>query len=539
MATVPDNFGIGDVCAQLAEMFDAGEKDRLLETVKELLTGALQEANAQSARVAELLKKLYGQKKERISPHQLALALDELRQEQEQLEKSICQPNAPAVEQPPSEAVPRLRKPRGRRPLPAHLPREEIRITPTEEQLAATSGGMRKMGEERSEVLEYVPGHFKVLVYVREVWSNAYGEVVTAPVPVKLIAKGLPGPGLLVQVLLSKFRDKCPLTRQVDIYRRLGVELSRNTLVDWVAAAAELLRPLSRAIYALVLAAYVLQVDDTKLPVLDRRKAKNIKRGHIWALVGDHCYVAYRYTENWCRDKAFKLLRDREGWMQVDAYKGYQCVLALGKAIEVGCLMHARRYFVRAFEGRDLRAAEPLELIRRIYRIEAASKEAGEWPHERLLRRQRETRPLFDAWRTWLDEHAGRIPPKSPLGKAITYAKNHWDALMRPLQDGNLELDNGDVERALRGLAMGRRNWLFAGSDEGAERTAILCTVIESAARHGLDLRLYLQDVLLKLAAGWPPERLDELLPHRWCALHADAARATELAETQPSRAAA
>ena len=133
-----------------------------------------------------------------------------------------------------------------------------------------------------------------------EVWSNAYGEVVTAPVPVKLIAKGLPGPALLVQVLLSKFRDKCPLTRQVDIFRRLGVELSRNTLVDWVGAAAELLRPLSRAIYALVLAAYVLQVDDTKLPVLDRRKAKNIKHGHLWTLVGDHRYVAYRYTENWC-----------------------------------------------------------------------------------------------------------------------------------------------------------------------------------------------------------------------------------------------
>jgi transposase len=133
---------------------------------------------------------------------------------------------------------------------------------------------MRKGREERSEVLEYVPARLKVLAYVREVWSNAYGEVVTAPVPVKLIAKGRPGPALLVQVLLSKFRDKCPLTRQVDIYRRLGVELSRNTLVDWVAAAAELLRPLSRAIFALVLAAYVVQVDDTKLPVLDRRKAK-------------------------------------------------------------------------------------------------------------------------------------------------------------------------------------------------------------------------------------------------------------------------
>lgn len=522
-------------CEQLGRIFDAGDREALISTMRNLLSVALQDNEALRVRVAELLRNLYGRRSERFHPDQLSFGLLAVAPE----------PQAASEPEPAASDERAVKKPahraghRGCHSLPAHLPREEIRLQPTEEQLAATGGQMRKWREERSEVLEYVPAHLKVLVYVREVWSNAYGEVVTAPVPVKLIAKGLPGPALLVQVLLSKFRDKCPLTRQVDIYRRLGVELSRNTLVDWVGAAAELLRPLSRAIYALVLAAYVMQVDDTKLPVLDRRKAKNIKRGHIWALVGDHRYVAYRYTEDWCRDKALKLLRDRQGWMQVDGYKGYHCVFALGKAIEVGCMMHARRYFVRAFEGRDLRAAAPLELIRKMYRVEAASKEAGEWPHERLLRRQRETRPLFDAWQKWLDEHAGRFPPKSPLGRAVTYANNHRDTLIRPLQDGNLELDNGDVERALRGLAMGRRNWMFAGSDEGAERTAILCTVIESAARHGLDLRLYLQDILLKLAAGWPPERLDELLPHRWCALHADAARATELAETQPSRAAA
>lgn len=521
-------------CEQLGRLFDARDRETLISTIRHLLSAALQDNEELRVRVAELLRSLYGRRNERFNPDQLSFGFLAVVPEA----ASEPEPAAP-IEGAAKEPARKRSGHRGCQSLPAHLPREEIRLQPTEEQLAATGGQMRKWREERSEVLEYVPAHLKVLVYVREVWSNAYGEVVTAPVPVKLIAKGLPGPALLVQVLLSKFRDKCPLTRQVDIFRRLGVELSRNTLVDWVGAAAELLRPLSRAIYTLVLAAYVLQVDDTKLPVLDRRKAKNIKSGHIWALVGDHNYVAYRYTENWCRDKAFKLLRDREGWMQVDAYKGYQCVLALGKAIEVGCLMHARRYFVRAFEVRDLRAAEPLELIRRMYRIEAASKEAGEWPHERLLRRQRETRPLFDAWRQWLDAHAGRMPPKSPLAKAITYAQNHWDALIRPLQDGNLELDNGDVERALRGLAMGRRNWLFAGSDEGAERTAILCTVIESAARHGLDLRVYLQDILLKLAAGWPPERLDELLPHRWRVLHADAARAAELAATQPGRAAA
>jgi transposase len=402
MATTPHDFGVGAVRAELAEMFDAGEKDRLLETVEKLLTSALRDANAQSERVAELLKKLYGQKKERISPHQLALALDELRQEQAQLEKSICEPNAPAVEQPPSEAVPRLRKPRGRRPLPAHLPREEIRITPTEEQLAATSGGMRKMSEERSEVLEYVPAHFKVLVYLREVWSNSTGEIVTAPVPDKVIDKGLPGPGLLTQVVVAKYRDHLPLARQVQIYQRAGVELSRNTLVDWVAAVAYLLEALARLIYQRAMQSHTLQVDDTKLPVQDRSKAKNIKRGHIWALVGDHRYVAYKYTDNWRADTTVALLGKRIGWMQVDGYKGYQQVFALGHAMEVGCWMHARRYFVRAFENKDLRAARPLEWIRQ---IEAASREAGESHDERLARRQRDTKPIVDALRAWLVAH--------------------------------------------------------------------------------------------------------------------------------------
>lgn len=528
MAKAPDDFGVDAVCSELAEMFDAGEKDRLLETVKELLTGALQEANAQSARVAELLKKLYGQKKERISPHQLALALDELRQEQEQLEKSICEPNAPAVAQPPSEAVPRLRKPRGRRPLPAHLPREEIRITPTEEQLAATSGGMRKMSEERSEVLEYVPAHFKVLVYVREVWSNSTGEIVTAPVPHKVIDKGLPGPGLLTQIVVAKYRDHLPLARQVQIYQRAGVELSRNTLVDWVAAVAYLLQALARLIHQRAMKCHTLQVDDTKLPVQDRSKAKNIKRGHIWALVGDHRYVAYKYTDNWRADSAIAVLGKRIGWMQVDAYKGYEQVFALGTAVEVGCWMHARRYFVRAFDNKDLRAAKPLEWIRQMYAVERASREAGESHDERLARRQRDTRPILDALRAWLNTHKGCDPPKSLLSKAITYADNHWVALWQPLCDGALELDNGDVERALRGTAVGRKNWLFAGSDEGAERAAIINTVIETAVRHGVDVWQYLYDVLIKLSAGWPMRRLDELLPENWRELHAPSVECVE-----------
>lgn len=525
--------GIEEACDHLAKLFDAGDKDALLGTVRELLSAALHDVDVLSARVAELLRSLYGRRSERISPDQLAWAF------------VSPEPTPEALPEPPPEIELPVPAPRGRRPgrrghtsLPSYLPRQEIRLEPTEEQLANTSGKLRKWREERSEVLEYEPPRLKVLVYVREVWSSEQGEVVIAPAPVKIIPKGLPGPELLVQVVLAKFRDHCPLTRQVAIYRRLGVELSRNTLVDWVAAVAALLAPIARCIRARVMAAYVLQADDTRLPVLDRSKAKNIKRGHLWALVGDHPYVAYVYTESWRGETVFQVLGERTGWLQVDGYVGYERLFTRGQAIEVGCMMHARRYFVRAFRGRDLRAVEPLQHIRKLYAIEAASQAAGEGPEERLRRRQRDSKPHFDALKEWLAAHAGCGPPSLPLGRAITYATNQWQALCRPLEDGRLELDNGECERQMRGPAMGRRNWLFAGSDEGAERTAILCTVLTSAARHGLDLRLYLRDVLLKLAAGWPQRRLEELLPHRWRELHAEAAQAADRAAAPPLRAA-
>jgi transposase len=522
--------GIDAVCEELGKLYDAGDREALLQMIRHLLSATLNDVDALSGRVAELLQKLYGRKSERIDVHQLILALGEPNQGQvSQVPAEEPKPAPEAEPEAPKAASRRRNGHRGRGSLPAHLPREEIRLQPTEEQLAATSGGMKKMSEERSEVLEYEPARFKVLVYVREVWSNVHGEIVTAPAPVKIIDKGLPGPALLTQVVLSKYRDHCPLARQSSIYRRQGVELSRNTLVDWVSGVAGLFQPLAQRILGLVLGSYTLQVDDTHLPVQDRRMARKLKRGHLWSLVGDHHYVAYRYTDNWRADTAVELLGKRIGWMQVDGYKGYERVFALGKAVEVGCWMHARRYFVRAFDCRDLRASKPIELIGQLYESEAASKAAGEWPQERLLRRQRHARPVLDELKAWLDEHAGSVPPKCPLGKAITYALNHWQALRRPLEDGMLEIDNGDVERTMRGPAMGRKNWLFAGSDEGAERAAILCTVLESAARHDLDLGLYLRDVMLKLASGWPHARLDELLPHRWRELHATVAAQPEL----------
>lgn len=532
-----DGHGVDAACEEIGRLYDAGRREELLAIVRALLGAALENADKLATRVTELQRTLYGRKGEGLSPNQLAWVFAvQANEEPPQDTRDAGQPDELASNARPRRG--RRQGGRGQGSLPEHLPREEIRLAPTAEQLAAAGGTMRKWREERSMVLEYVPPSFKVLVYVREVWSNELGDVVTGPAPVKVLDKGLPGLELLVQVLLAKFRDHVPLSRQTRIYQRLGVELSRNTLVDWVGGAAQLLRLLAYLIYRQVLGSHVVQADDTKLPVQDRRKAKNIKRGRLWALVGDHFYVAYRYASDWRATTTFEILGERIGWLQVDAYKGYEPIFAVGRAIEVGCNMHCRRYFVRALEAKEVRAARPLQLYQQLYAIEAASREAGEGPDARLLRRQRDSKPIFDELSIWLKQHAGAVRPSSPLGKAITYATNHWTALCRPLEDGRLELDNGDCERTMRGPAMGRRNWFFAGSDEAAERAAILCTVLESAARHGLDLRLYLRDVLMKIADGWPQSRLDELLPHRWRELHAEAARAADRA-TPPSVSAA
>ena len=268
--------------------------------------------------------------------------------------------------------------------------------------------------------------------------------------------------------------------------------------------------------------AHVLQVDDTRLPVLDRRKSKNIKRAHLWVLVGDHQWISFHYTPSWSADEVRAFLGRRIGWTQIDGYAGYQSMIDEGLMLPVGCWMHARRYFVKAFEAKDLRAAVPLEMIKRLYAIERAAKRAGDDHQQRYQRRQHDMVPVMDELERWIKDQRPTEPPKSTLGQALTYAHNHWDMLRVVVNDGALELDNGDVERVIRGPAIGRRNWFFAGSDEGGKRAAIILTVLETAARAGLDLRAYLHDVLVKIADGWRMARIDELLPGNWAATPPD-----------------
>jgi len=327
-------------------------------------------------------------------------------------------------------------------------------------------------------------------------------------------------------VLVSKYKDHLPLNRLSGIFARDGVQLRTSTLSDWVGAGADMLQPLAREIECRVLKAHVLQSDDTKLRVLDRSHPNGIKRGHMWVYLGDNTWAAFVYTPDWKQEWPLSFLEGREGWVLVDGYKGYDKLFTLpgSRALEVGCWSHARRYFVEAFEAKDLRAARPLELIGQLFDVEAQASKEGVDESERLRRRQQRSQPLLKELWKWVEATHAAENPKSPLAAACRYAINQWAPLGRFLEDGRLPLHNNASELRLREVAVGRKNYLFAGSDTGAERAACVYTLMATCMLSGVNPWAYLADVLEKLACGWPQRRIEELLPPMWKASRQDAA---------------
>jgi transposase len=518
--------------ALLVRLLAEGGGEKAIEQAMQIIT-------QQAVRLDALLRERYGSKSEKVSPEQLQLALDELMKEQASaaLQGPSSEPE-PAGDAPAAKPL-KAKRSATRRDYWRSLEQVEHRHTPSEAECVCEACGKMKVKirEERSTLLEYVPAKVVAHVDIMEVWACRCGDgkVATAPSPPKVIEGGLCGPGLMAQVLVAKYQDGMPLNRQLKILKRSGVDLAQSTLVDWVAAGAELLRPLWRAIMARVKLAYVVQADDTGLRVLSQDDEKGSLKGHIWAMVGDLRYVAYFYAPNWSSEHPLVHLKGRVGYLQVDGYKGYEPILRKApEAVRVGCFMHARRPFKEALDAGDNRAAVAIDLIRKIYKIDEEAREAGDDHDARKARRMEHSVPLFAELIWWTLKHEPAEPPKSPLGKAFTYLINHAGQLMRVFEDGALELDNGAVERALRGIAVGRKSWLFAGSDAGAERAAILFTVLQSAVLHGLEPWAYLRDVLEKLAGGWLNRRLDELLPHRWAELHREPSPAPSSATHHP-----
>ena len=422
-----------------------------------------------------------------------------------------------------SYEAPSQRSRHGRRRLPAELPRDEPVIIPVDESARECPGcGEERcvMGYETSEVLEFVPAHFKVIEYRREqrACPRCRQGVATAPVADKIYDRAMAGPELLSHVVVARYADHLPFTRQSRVFARLGLAIATSTLCGWAERVTDDLEPLADLIFDLARQAFLLQTDSTGLKVLDRDVAENITLGHLWFYVGDRRYVAVRYTETgegatgpWLH------LSERQGYTQADATKTLDRIFngRVSDAIEVGCLAHARRKFVPLFET-EPEATRALEFFQLIYAMEKVADIRGYTPEGRLELRQTRSKGLLDKLFRWADALRGDRPPSDPLRKAITYLDNQRDALYRFTEDVRIPLDNTEVERQIRIVALDRNNSLFAGSHAGARRAAVMYSIICTCALAGVDPQAYIADVLVKVSRGWPASRLEELLPHRW-----------------------
>jgi len=478
-------------------------------------------------RVAQMQRERSGRRSERIDPAQLSLMLqlckdqaledtpDEEPDEEDPLDGEVI-----------AESEKVRRRPRRRRRA-QNLPRDVIHheLPAAERQCATCGDEMRHIGDDTSEILELVPAQFRVQEHHRAKYAcpKCKETVKTAPGVNKLVEKGLAGPGLLAHVVQSKYEDGLPLYRLRKIYARGGVDLSVSTLCDFSAAVAEAVRPLVVRLDELARLSFYLQIDGSGLKVLDRDDPEHIRRGTMWCMVGDRKYVIFKFAPTGSgEDGPWKYLAGRTGYVQADAssvfdrlYNG-QCA----QAIEVGCLAHARRKLYALMDV-DLRVAYPLQLFGKLYQVEHLA-DRQELTHEarRELRQQR-SQGLMERLHRWLVKTAASEPPESALHKACAYSINHWQALTRFLEDGRLAPDNNLCEQQIRSLAVGRKAFLFAGSDAGAEHAAILYSLLRTCALQGVDTYAYLIDVLEKLAGGWPASRIDELLPEQWAASRA------------------
>ena len=484
-----------------------------IQVQDEQLAGRQAEIERLQLLIAKLQRMQFGRRSEKLQGQieQLELQLDEL---------ATASAEPPAASPTPEATAPAAsgRKP-ARRPLPGHLPRQKRTILPKETACPDCGGALKPLGEDVSEILEYVPAHFHVIQQVRPKLACTHcDKIVQAEAPSRPIARGLAGPGLLAHVLVSKYCDHLPLYRQEEIYARVGVELERTTLADWVGGASQLLAPLVEALRRHVMAAAKLHADDTPVPVLAPGLGRT-KTGRLWTYVRDDRPagdttppgVWFAYSPDRKGEHPQGHLRHFSGTLQADAYAGFGPIYETGRIREAACWAHVRRKFY------DLQVAhkspvaqEALERIAALYAIEKDIR--GHPPNERREIRQTRARPLLESLHEWLESCLPKLSQKSDTTAAVKYALGRWEALTRYAEEGSLEIDNNAAERALRAVALGRKNYLFAGSDKGGERAAVLYSLIGTAKLNGLDPESYLRDVLSRLP-DHPINRIEELLP--------------------------
>jgi transposase len=531
----------------------------MLAEVLAALRASRQEGERLRQRLDQLLRRLYGPRSERLNPDQ-PLLFDE-----PCAEGGMTPP--PPTE--PDEAAKPRRKGHGRQQLPRHLPRDRRVYELSEAERRCHGCGQARVviGQEVSEQLDYEPASLMVIEHVRLTYAcpccekqrqavapaapatpstatavpavaelndptamcpipvrPAASTFLTAPRPPSPITRGLAGPGLLAHLIVSKFCDHLPLYRCERMLARFGVNLSRSTLCDWLARSAALLRPLWELLKGRVLQSRVIQTDDTPVRV-QAQAGVAAHQGRLWVQVGDtdHAALVYLYSPNQEGQWPQTFLAGYKGFLQADAYTGYDALFATGAIVEVGCWAHARRKFFEAQKTDPEGALYALGVIRQLYAVEREAAEQAEkqelsraeFEALRLRLRQERSVPLLESFGMWLDKQAAAVLPKSPLAEAVGYARNQWAALQVYTTAGFLEIDNNAAERALRACAIGRKNYLFFGSDVGGETAAVLYTFTQTCQALGVEPWRYLRDVLERLP-GCTAERLTHLLPDEW-----------------------
>jgi transposase len=519
----------------------------VLKTLVVQLVESLRERDARIRKLERhmdlLVRRIYGRTSEKFDPGQLPLF--DTRAEDSSAAETLAATAAAEPAAPETPPCPAAHRGHGRRAKPDELKRVDrvYDLTDAEKQALAGDGELVPLGEEVTEQYEWEPSCLFVIrhiqkKYVRRPQLLESGpaphekNVVTAPKPPQPIPGGIAGPGLLAHVLVSRFADHLPYHRQEDILARYGLSFSRQTTCDWALALVELLTPLYRLAIEQVLASRVLHTDDTPVKVRDAHQKREYQ-GHFWTYVGDddHPLVVFQYTPSRSRDGPAEFLKRYHGYLQADAFGGYDGIYAgsNGKIIEVACWAHARRKF---FENRTtdrLRAETALAHIGQLYKLERDLKNrcGGDWrqlPREERFtliaqERQAHARPLLEQFFQWLTDDSPKLVPKNPIRQAMEYALGNWPALCRYTDDGALDIDNNEAERTLRSIALGRKNWLFCGSDRGGHAAAIHFGLVASCRRHQVDPFAYLRDILGRLPAlspNAPHQTLRALLPDRW-----------------------
>ena len=494
----------------LPEPQDLPTAQALIRSLQAQLLKSQQEIASLKHKLDILCRRLFGKKSEKVDPRQLQLALEQLQNEpgeaQDPVEMDSCDPVLV------KERVYKRRP--GRRPLPGHLPRRIVVVdVPEAEKVCSCGKAKEKIGEAVSEKLDYIPSRLEVVKTVRPKYAcpKCHEGVITAPSPEQAVEKGLAAEGLLAHIVVSKYVDHLPLYRQERIFKREGVDLPRSTLVGFVEEAAQALLPVGEELKREVLKENYIQTDDT--PVVVLADMGGSFKGRLWTYLDPlSSQVIFEATPTHEGDGPVRFLKDFKGFLQADAYKGYDALYRKGQIVEVGCWAHGRRRFVEALDT-DIRGAPIVASIQQLYQVEREA-EGLDPDGRRVLRKERSV-PLLaqiDSQRKALEKD---VLPKSPLGDALRYLDNQWRALNRFVEDGRLKIDNNGAENQLRAVALGRKNWLFAGSMAGLHRAALLYSLAQSCRLVGVEPFAYFRDVLLRVATH-PQAAIAQLTLRGW-----------------------